>query len=171
MILDKFKQIDTFVLDVDGVLTNGSVIATDNHEMLRSFNIKDGFALQFAVKQGYNIIIISGGTSEGVRSRLENLGIKHVHTGVANKKELFGKLMKDLGISSSSCVYMGDDYPDLSVMRMCEIKTCPKDAAWELQEQSDWISTQNGGEGAVRELIESVLTLQGKWESSEHSVW
>ncbi len=171
MVLDKFTQINTFLLDVDGVLTNGSVIATDGGEMRRSFNIKDGFALQFAVKQGYNVIIISGGNSEGVKSRLKNLGIKHVHTGVANKRDFLLELSKELQLDLDRCLYMGDDYPDISVMKLCGIKVCPADAVWEVKENSDWITQANGGEGAVREIIERTLQMQDKWESSEHSVW
>ncbi|MEY2924967.1 MAG: hypothetical protein RLZZ337_1515 [Bacteroidota bacterium] len=171
MILDKFAQIDTFLLDVDGVLTNGSVIATDGGEMRRSFNIKDGFALQFAVKQGYNVIIISGGNAEGVRSRLKNLGIKHVFTGVANKRDFLLKLSEDMSLDLDNCLYMGDDYPDISVMNLCGLKVCPNDAVWEIKENSDWITQSNGGEGAVREIIERTLLMQDKWESSDHSVW
>jgi 3-deoxy-D-manno-octulosonate 8-phosphate phosphatase (KDO 8-P phosphatase) len=171
LILDKFAQIDTFLLDVDGVLTNGSVIATDGGEMRRSFNIKDGFALQFAVKQGYNVIIISGGNAEGVRSRLKNLGIKHVFTGVANKRDFLLKLSEDMSLDLDNCLYMGDDYPDISVMNLCGLKVCPNDAVWEIKENSDWITQSNGGEGAVREIIERTLLMQDKWESSDHSVW
>jgi 3-deoxy-D-manno-octulosonate 8-phosphate phosphatase (KDO 8-P phosphatase) len=171
LILDRLKKVETFVFDVDGVLTNSKVLATENHEMLREFNIKDGFALQFAVKKGYNIIIISGGSSKGVKSRLENLGIQHVYTGVSNKVELFTTLIKELQLNPSTCLYMGDDYPDISVMKMCEIKTCPKDAVWQIQEHCDWISEHNGGEGAIREILETSLTLQDNWESSENSVW
>ena len=171
MILDRFLEVETFIFDVDGVLTDGSVMATDAGEMHRTFNIKDGFALQFAVKAGYNIIIISGGNSEGVRTRLKSLGIKHVYTAIADKRALLSQLEKEEGIQLNNCLYMGDDYPDMSVMNMCGIKTCPKDAAWEIQENSDWIAQANGGEGAVREILENVLTLQDKWESSEHSVW
>lgn len=171
MILDRFSEVETFIFDVDGVLTNGSVIATDAGEMQRTFNIKDGFALQFAVKAGYTIIIISGGDSEGVRTRLKALGIQQVHTAVADKRALLTKLEKENGINLATSLYMGDDLPDVSVMNMCGLKTCPKDAVWEIQDQCDWVSQEGGGQGAVREIIEKVLTLQDKWESSEHSVW
>lgn len=171
MILDKFGEINTFILDVDGVLTTGSVLATDNGEMRRNFNIKDGFALQFAVKQGYNVIIISGGSSEGVRNRLIALGIKEVHTAVKDKRALLLSLSKKLNLDVSKAIYMGDDFPDLSVMRMCGIGICPNDAVWQVKEEADMITQHTGGMGAVREIIEKVLTSQDKWESSDHSVW
>ncbi|MBT8326262.1 MAG: HAD-IIIA family hydrolase, partial [Bacteroidia bacterium] len=135
MILDRFSEVETFIFDVDGVLTDGSVMATDDGEMHRTFNIKDGFALQFAVKAGYTIIIISGGNSEGVRTRLKSLGIVHVHTAIADKRALLSKLELESGVDLSKSLYMGDDYPDISVMNMCGIKTCPNDAAWEIQDK------------------------------------
>jgi len=171
MVLDKFSRIDTFILDVDGVLTSGTVIASNDGEMRRDFNIKDGFALQYVVKQGYNVIIISGGDSEGVRKRLKGLGITEVHTAVNDKRKLLTELEAKLQINLENALYMGDDYPDLSVMRMCGIKACPADAAWTVQEEVDIVTKAPGGKGAVREIMEKVLTSQDKWESREHSVW
>ena len=171
MILDRFSSIDTFILDVDGVLTSGTVIASSDGEMRRDFNIKDGFALQYAVKQGYHVIIISGGDNEGVRKRLRNLGTTEVHTAVADKRKLLKELETKLQINLKNALYMGDDFPDLSVMRMCGIKVCPSDAAWEVQEEVDIVTKALGGKGAVREILEKVLISQDKWESTEHSVW
>ena len=171
MVLDKFSRIDTFILDVDGVLTSGTVIASNDGEMRRDFNIKDGFALQYVVKQGYNVIIISGGDSEGVRKRLKGLGIAEVYTAVNDKRKLLKELEAKLQINLENALYMGDDYPDLSVMRMCGINACPADAAWTVQEEVDIVTKASGGKGAVREIMEKVLTSQDKWESREHSVW
>ena len=171
MILDKFSQIDTFILDVDGVLTPGTVLATDKGEMRREFDIKDGFALQYVIKKGYNIIIISGGNSEGVRRRLKGLGITQVHTAVADKRALLNQLVKELDLYLENALYMGDDFPDLSIMRMCGIKVCPADAVWQVQEEVDIVTRACGGKGAVREIMEKVLTVQDRWESTEHSVW
>jgi 3-deoxy-D-manno-octulosonate 8-phosphate phosphatase (KDO 8-P phosphatase) len=171
MILDRFSSIDTFILDVDGVLTSGTVIASSDGEMRRDFNIKDGFALQYVVKQGYHVIIISGGDNEGVRKRLRNLGITEVHTAVADKRKLLKELETKLQINLKNSLYIGDDFPDLSVMRMCGIKVCPSDAAWEVQEEVDIVTKALGGKGAVREILEKVLMSQDKWESTEHSVW
>ena len=171
MILEKLEFVDTFILDVDGVLTTGTVISTNEGEMRRDFNIKDGFALQYVVKQGYNVIIISGGDNEGVRKRLKGLGIKEVHTAVSDKRKLLKELEARLNIDLENALYMGDDYPDLSVMRMCGVKVAPGDAAWQVQEEADIVTKRFGGKGAVREVMEKVLVMQDKWESSEHSVW
>ena len=171
MILDQFSNIDTFILDVDGVLTSGTVIATSDGEMRRDFNIKDGFALQYVVKQGYHVIIISGGDNDGVRKRLRNLGITEIYTAVPDKRKLLKELEIKLQINLKNALYMGDDFPDLSVMRMCGIKACPADAAWAVQEEVDIVTKALGGKGAVREIMEKVLTSQDKWESTEHSVW
>lgn len=171
MIYDTFKTINTFIFDVDGVLTSGKVLAQDDGSLTRDFNIKDGFAIQFAVKQNYRLIIISGGSSLGVKNRLHGLGIEEVYTGVSDKKELFEKLIKKHNLDLTKTLYMGDDFPDISSMRMCGVKTCPADAAWQVQQEADVITKAKGGQGAAREVIEQVLTLQDKWESTEHSVW
>ncbi len=171
MVLDKFRSLNTFILDVDGVLTKGTVLATDDDSMLREFNIKDGFALQFAVKKGYKVIIISGGNSPGVKKRLLNLGIEEVHTAIPDKVKFLSQLSKEQSIDLTKSVYMGDDYPDISVSEMCEVNTCPADAVWQIKDKCSWISEKNGGEGAVRQLIETVLTLRGDWESTSNSVW
>ncbi|NBV56568.1 MAG: HAD-IIIA family hydrolase [Bacteroidetes bacterium] len=171
MIYDTFKTINTFIFDVDGVLTSGKVLAQDDGSLTRDFNIKDGFAIQFAVKQNYRLIIISGGSSHGVKNRLHGLGIEEVYTGVSDKKELFEKLIKKHNLDLTKTLYMGDDFPDISSMRMCGVKTCPADAAWQVQQEADVITKAKGGQGAAREVIEQVLTLQDKWESTEHSVW
>lgn len=171
MILDQFAQVSTVILDVDGVLTPGKVQATADDNFLRTFDIKDGFALQYAVKQGLRIIIISGGHNSGVINRLKSLGINEINTAVADKRKLLSELVEKTNLDLGVCVYMGDDYPDISVMNMCGIKACPADAVWEIKNQADWISTAGGGNGAVRELLETILRLQDRWESSEHSVW
>lgn len=171
MVFDKFKSIDTFILDVDGVLTTGKVWAEDQGTFTRDFNIKDGFALQYAVKQGYRIIIISGGDSEGVRNRLKTLGIQEVHTAISNKKKHLELLSQRLSLDLDNALYMGDDYPDISPMKLCGIKAAPKDAAWEVQVEADIITKAAGGQGAVREVIEKVLILQDRWENTENAVW
>ena len=171
MILDELAKIEHVILDVDGVLTDGSVIATDSDEMWRSFNIKDGYALQYAVKQGLNIVIISGGNSQGVRNRLQNLGINYVYTGVSDKLSHFKQLVTQGIIDPKKSLFMGDDYPDMEVMDECAIKACPADAVWEVKETCHWIAKHAGGKGAVRELLEVILKLQDRWASSEKSVW
>lgn len=162
-ILKKLEQITTIILDVDGVLTDGSLLVTEEGQLLRSMNIKDGYALKKAVDSGLQIIIISGGSSEGVRLRLQGLGITEIHLKVQDKPALFKDLQSKLNFSAANSVYMGDDMPDLEVMQLCGLKACPSDAIWEVQEVSEIICNTSGGKGCVRELIEMVLKAQAKW--------
>ncbi len=165
-ILSKLTSINTFILDVDGVLTNGSVHITETGNLLRSMNIKDGFALQYAIKQGFNIIVITGGKSEGVKLRLEKLGITDVHLGVSDKLACLQEILTAKNVSLDECIYMGDDLPDLEVMKMCGIKSCPSDAVWQIKEIADIVCKAKGGDACVRELIEMVLSTQSKWPAS-----
>ncbi|MCO4294166.1 HAD-IIIA family hydrolase [Solitalea sp. MAHUQ-68] len=170
--LPKLKDITTFIFDVDGVLTDGSVLVTEDGHHLRSFNIKDGYALQLAIKKGYNVVIISGATSEGVRKRLEGLGIKDIFLGTGKKIEVFDKLLLDKGISTEQVLYVGDDIPDYVVMQQVAIAACPNDAASEIQQISNYISPLNGGKGCVRDVIEKVMKVQGKWMDDQQGfVW
>lgn len=171
MYLDDLNTIRHLILDVDGVLSDGSVLATDQREMWRTFNIKDGYALQFAVKQGVDILIISGGQSEGVRNRLSKLGIEHIYTGVSDKVAKFDELIEEGVIDAEHCLYMGDDHPDLSVMSRCKVRVCPADAVWEIKEVSNWITKEKGGHGAVREVIETMLKLRDQWSDGNGAVW
>jgi len=171
MVLDKLSSIKTFIFDIDGVFTKGQVLAQKNGDQSRFFNIKDGFAVQYAIKQKYNVIIISGGNSEGVKQRLRTLGITAIHMGVSDKKEFLAQLSNQLNLNLNEALYMGDDYPDLSPMRMCGLKVAPADAAWEVLKESNMITKAKGGEGAIREIIVQVLTIQDAWQDSNHAVW
>lgn len=156
-------QINTFIFDVDGVLTNGIVTITTSGEMIRAMNIKDGYALKTAVNAGYNVCIISGGTNEGVRKRLEGLGIKSIYLGIHNKIEIFNEYVRDNNIKPEQILYMGDDIPDFPVMKEIGLPCCPKDAAPEIQDISTYVSHKKGGNGCARDVIEQVLKVQGKW--------
>ena len=158
-------NITTFVFDVDGVLTDGSVLVTTNGEMLRTMNIKDGYALKTAVDKGYKICIISGGSNEGVRKRLNGLGIKDIYLGVQQKIERLQEYMTSNGISTDQLLYMGDDIPDIPVMQMAGLPCCPQDAVPEIKAISRYVSHKNGGKGAVRDVIEQVMKVQGKWNT------
>ncbi|RAJ02516.1 3-deoxy-D-manno-octulosonate 8-phosphate phosphatase (KDO 8-P phosphatase) [Chitinophaga skermanii] len=162
-VLELFKPIRTFVFDVDGVLTDGTVQLFPNGEMCRRMNIKDGYALQLAVKKGYRIVIISGGKSESVVSRLQGLGITDIYTGIHDKKEKLGDyaLMNDL--KWDEMLFMGDDIPDYWAMQMVGLAACPADAVPEIKSISRYISPLNGGAGCVRDVIEKVLKLNGHW--------
>ncbi|GGI57693.1 KdsC family phosphatase [Winogradskyella haliclonae] len=160
------NDITTFIFDVDGVLTDGSVTVTTDGEMLRTMNIKDGFALKTAVDAGYNVCIISGGSNEGVRKRLSGLGIKDIYLGAHNKIEQLNDYFSKNEIANNQTLYMGDDIPDYPVMKLVALPCCPQDAVPEIKEVSKYISHKNGGKGAVRDVIEQVLKVQGKWNGN-----
>jgi len=159
-----FKPVKVFVFDVDGVLTNGTLLVTEEGHLLRTMNIKDGYALQLAIKKGYQIWIISGGTSNAVVKRLSKLGLEEVHIAVKDKAQLLKELLAKYSIDSAALLYMGDDMPDTAVMQMCGLKACPADAINEIKAIADYISPIKGGEGCVREVIENVLKLNNHWE-------
>lgn len=160
----RFSKIKVFVFDIDGVLTNGQLLIQEDGTLLRSMNIKDGYALQLAVKKGYPVVVISGGNSKGAQLRLNRLGIQDVFISVDDKTKLLGDLINLNKWNFEEILYMGDDIPDLKVMQLCGLKSCPKDAAMELQEIADYISPKNGGEGCVRDVLEKVLKIQAHWD-------
>lgn len=157
------RHITTFVFDVDGVLTDGTVTVTTAGELYRTMNTKDGYALKTAVSNGFNVCIISGGTNEGVRIRLRGLGITDIHLGVMHKPEVLDEYLDIYGINPENVLYMGDDIPDLHVMKLVGLPCCPQDAVPEIKEISKYVSHKNGGKGCVRDVIEQVLKVQEKW--------
>ncbi|WP_296149409.1 HAD family hydrolase [uncultured Flavobacterium sp.] len=157
------NDITTFIFDVDGVLTDSSVHITPTGEMLRVMNIRDGFAMKAAVESGYHVCIISGGSNEGVRIRLKNLGIKDIHLACPDKVKNFKEYTELYNIKPEQVLYMGDDIPDYHVMKLVGLPTCPQDASPEIKGISNYISHKNGGRGAVRDVIEQVMKVQGKW--------
>ena len=159
-------QISTFIFDVDGVLTDGTVTVFENGELVRQMNIKDGYALKTAVDAGFNVCIISGGSNEGVRSRLSKLGITDIYLGAHNKIEQFEEIIKKYNLNSENVLYMGDDIPDYPVMKLVGLPCCPKDAAIEIQNISKYVSQKNGGKGCARDVIEQVLKVQDKWNGN-----
>lgn len=156
-------QINTFIFDVDGVLTNGIITITTNGELIRNMSIKDGYALKTAVDAGYNVCIISGGSNEGVRKRLEGLGITDIYLGTHTKTIQLEDYFTKNNINPENVLYMGDDIPDFPVMKIVGLPCCPKDAVPEIQDISKYISQKKGGTGCVRDVIEQVLKVQGKW--------
>jgi len=157
-------QITTFIFDVDGVLTNGLVHISSTGELTRQMHTKDGYALKTAVDAGFNVCIISGGNNEGVRKRLEGLGIKDIYLGAHNKTEQYQSYIQKHAIQPEQILYMGDDIPDYPVMELVGLAACPKDAVSEIQGVSHYISQKKGGLGCVRDVIEQVLKVQGKWD-------
>ncbi len=155
--------ISTFIFDVDGVLTDSAVHITSTGEMLRIMNIRDGYAMKAAIESGYNVCIISGGSNEGVRVRLHNLGITDIHLGASDKVKIFKEYINLNNIDPSQVLYMGDDIPDYHVMQLVGLPTCPQDSVSEIKNLSKYVSHKNGGKGAVRDVIEQVMKTQGKW--------
>jgi 3-deoxy-D-manno-octulosonate 8-phosphate phosphatase (KDO 8-P phosphatase) len=163
MFLQQLREITTLIFDVDGVLTTGDVLASNTGEFLRTFNIKDGYALQLAVKKGYHVCIISGGSGEAMQKRFEALGIKNIYLGVSDKVAVFEQILEKYQVSASAVLYMGDDLPDYNIMKLVGLPTCPADAVEEIKALSTYISPYTGGKTAVRDIIEKVLRIQGKW--------
>ncbi len=156
-------KINSFVLDVDGVLTDGSIFVTENGEQLRTMNTRDGFAITMALKQGYNVAIISGGTSKSILHRFNYLGINDVFIGVKDKVAVLQRYFLYKKITSENVLYMGDDLPDYYAMKLCGVATCPKNAAIEIKEIVHYISDKDGGKGCVRDIIEQVMRCNGNW--------
>ncbi|MES2004128.1 MAG: HAD-IIIA family hydrolase [Bacteroidota bacterium] len=161
--LEKFNHITTFVFDVDGVLTDGTLLVLPNGVMARRMSIRDGYALQLAVKKGYHVAIISGGNSPEVVDRLQKLGITDLWMGVEDKAAVLKQLMEKYRLAKEVVLYMGDDIPDLQVMKLAGLPCCPSDAAQEIKEIAVYISHLKGGEGCGRDVIEKVMRLRGNW--------
>ncbi|MCB0654336.1 MAG: HAD-IIIA family hydrolase [Saprospiraceae bacterium] len=162
-LLEAFKDIDTFIFDVDGVLTDSNFLITETGELLRTMNVRDGYAMKRALDEGYRICIITGGNSKGVTIRLKALGIEEVHSGIKNKISTYNQIVERLELEEGGILYMGDDLPDYEVMRRVGLPACPVDAVEEIREIANYISPFKGGMGCVRDVIEKVLRLQGKW--------
>ncbi|APG59434.1 KdsC family phosphatase [Christiangramia salexigens] len=160
---EHLNQIKTFIFDVDGVLTDGSIQISSDGQLLRTMNIKDGYALKTAKNAGYTICIISGGKNEGVRKRLRGLGINDIYLGIEDKVEQLDEFFDIYGIKPEEVLYMGDDIPDYYPMKLVGLPCCPQDAAPEVKEISLYVSHRKGGEGCVRDVIEQVMKVQGKW--------
>ncbi len=162
-ILERFTPIKTFVFDVDGVLTDGNLLILEDGQMARTMNIKDGFALQLAIKNGYRVLVLSGASLNATNERLNKLGITDCFFGTFNKK---GKLMEYVQLHQlkwPEILFMGDDIPDLEAMQLVGLPCCPSDAVTQIKNISLYISPESGGKGCVRDVIEKVLQLNGDW--------
>ena len=163
-LLESFKQIKAFIFDLDGVLTDGGLYVFPEAKYIRKMNIKDGFALQLAVKKGYQVAVISGSHSDEVVTRLNKLGVKDVFMQESDKVSRLNSLMEKYKFNSAQVLFMGDDIPDYSAMQKVGMPCAPADAATEIKSISKYISVVKGGEGCVRDVIEKVLKLNGHWE-------
>ncbi len=162
-VLELFKRVKTFVFDMDGVITDGSLLILNDTEWLRKTDIKDGYAMHVAAEQGYTMVVISGSKSEPTKKRLYHLGVKDVFMSVPEKKLLLNKYMADNNLEAETVLYMGDDIPDYDCMNIVGLSCCPADAVQELKQTVKYISPFNGGNGCVRDVIEKVLKLNGHW--------
>ncbi|MFZ4706140.1 MAG: KdsC family phosphatase [Bacteroidales bacterium] len=165
------RDVNTFIFDYDGVLTDGTVVLMNDGDALRTANVKDGYALQLAVKKNYRVVIISGGFSDSIRKRFEGLNVKDVFLGVEKKLPVFEGYLAEHLIEPQHVLYMGDDIPDYEVMLRAGVPSCPADAAEEIKSISKYISHFDGGRGCVRDVIEQVLKIQGKWMNDDAYHW
>ena len=161
------SKIKALMFDVDGVLSMETIPMNDKGVPSRSVNIKDGYALQLAVKRNMVIAIITGGNTEAVGVRYRGLGISEVKLGCSVKIKVFGELLKKYSLQPDEVMYMGDDIPDYEVMRSCGLPCCPADAAPEIKQISKYVSRQKGGMGCVRDVVEQVLRGKGLWTMDE----
>ena len=160
---EKLNEIKNFVFDVDGVFTDGSIVVDSDGNELRIFSTRDGIAVKLASDKGYNICIIRGGKNEGVITRLNRLGVKNVFLGVDDKIQVFESFINDNNLNLTETVFMGDDLPDINILKKVGLSCSPNDAAHEVREIVDYVSIKKGGEGCVRDIIEQVLTIQNNW--------
>ena len=167
---EKLNPVTTFIFDVDGVLTDGSVLLF-NDEVVRTMNSRDGYALQFAAKIGYRILIITGGNSPAVEKRLLNLGVTEVCMKASDKLEVYESLKAKYNFEDEQVLYMGDDIPDYNVMQTVGVSTCPQNAAVEIKAMCDYQSPFAGGRHCARDVIEQTLRVQGKWFTNKAFEW
>ena len=158
------KDIKILVLDVDGTLTDGKIYVDDKDNSFKAFNVKDGFALVNWLKLGGEVAILTGKKSNIVERRAKELGIKYIIQGSKNKKQDLNNLLKELNITFENVAYMGDDLNDLGVMKSVGFSACPKDSVQEVLEITNFISSKNGGDGAVREFLEHIMKKNGMWK-------
>lgn len=160
----KLNKITTLMFDVDGVLTDGKVLVMENGDMVRNMNSKDGYAIHLAVSKAVRIVVISGGNNNAVKNALARSGVKDVFINQHDKLACYLEYLKLNDLNDEEVLFMGDDLPDHEIMSRVGVAVCPKDAATDIKEICHYVSDKNGGEGCVRDIIEQILRVQGKWE-------
>ncbi|MBK8700028.1 MAG: HAD hydrolase family protein [Saprospiraceae bacterium] len=162
-LFDRFNSVNSFVFDVDGVFTNGDVLVMENGEMLRVMSTRDGQAVRYAIEAGYHVAVITKGASEGVRLRFEYLGVPDIYDKLKEKTEAFTHFQNKYNLDRKEILFMGDDIPDLPLFKLAGIAACPSDAVNDVIAQAEYVSPFKGGAGCVRDIIEKIMRLQGKW--------
>ncbi len=160
---EDLRNVKAFVFDVDGVFTNGNIFLDPGGEFIRMMNIKDGYAIQYCIKHGYPVAVITGGNSKTVRKRFKNLGVTDIYLRSSHKIKDYENFRNKYRLEHENILFMGDDIPDYEIMKKAGVPTCPDDAVEEIKQISKYISDKKGGEGCVRDVIEQVLRLHGKW--------
>ena len=171
MINYDLTKIKALIFDVDGVLSRETITLHPSGEPMRTINIKDGYAMQLAVKRGLHLAIITGGKGEATELRYAGLGIQDIYMGASVKTNEYNEFIGKYGFKPEEVMYMGDDIPDFEVMKLCGLPCCPADAAPEIKEIAHYISHRKGGAGCVRDVIEQVLKAQDKWMSHDAFGW
>lgn len=168
---EKLHKVNTFIFDFDGVLSDGKMYVMGDGEQVRATNTKDGYALQYALRKGYHVAVISGGYAESMKLRYKNFPGMDIFLAVKNKIKQFREYLAMNDLQPENVLVMGDDIPDYQMMMMAGVKCCPADAAEEIKQIADYISFQNGGCGCVRDVIEQTLRLQGHWFEEDACIW
>lgn len=167
---ETIADVEAFVFDVDGVMTDGGIIPLPDGDFIRKYYAKDGYAIAYAVRRGYRICIISGGFGHTLELRLKKLGIEYAYLGCMDKRQAIHDFARRAGVDLAKTIYMGDDIPDLECMREVGIPVAPADACSEVLEASVFVSEYCGGKGAVRDIIEQVLRVRGDWALDSRGV-
>lgn len=161
---EKLNKITTFIFDMDGVLTNGTIWVMHGHDPIRNLNSKDGYAFQLAAKKGYKLFLLSGGNSLAVKEILTRSGFTHVYMAQHDKNKCYQEILKEHNLSHDEILYMGDDLPDHVVLSQVGVPSCPADAVSEIKDVCIYISQKKGGEGCARDVVEQTLRVRGDWE-------
>lgn len=167
---ERLNTINTFIFDVDGVLTDGKVYPMGD-DLLRALNSKDGYAIQYAVKKGYRVFVVTGGNSIPVKNTLLNIGVTEVCLQSSDKLAVYARLKAEYGFKDEEVAFMGDDLPDYPVMRLVGMAACPQDAVAEIKHISHYQSPKLGGQACARDLIEQTLRVQDNWFHEEAFHW
>lgn len=162
----KLKSITTFIFDMDGVLTNGTIWLMHGHDPIRNLNSKDGYAFQLAAKKGYKLFLLSGGNSLAVKEVLLRAGFSEVYMAQHDKDACYKKMLSEHNLKAEEILYMGDDLPDITVLKQVGVAACPADAASEVKDACIYVSQKKGGEACARDIVEQVLRVRGDWEVS-----